>query len=263
MTPFDPSHLYRASDVMAASSNAASFPKWVHAAFGEFAAVMKDAEFPCTFAREAFNKDSLLFLFPGRAEDAVAFHHFKQGLLDYLDRLTVMSRFAAAMTVLNVMWQPEPRTLSLPEYQRAFWQLLQRLHDDDEQPWPADIPTDPEQPGWSFCFAGVPLFINLNCPAHDLRRSRRVCPTMAMVINPHDSFDVIAGANERGDKIRGHIRSLIQKYDGQPAAPELDSYGRESNREWRQYALPDDNSDRIDRCPLVIRRLHIDSAERR
>ena len=130
---------------------------------------------------------------------------------------------------------------------------MQGLHDIDDHPWPESVPRDPEDPAWSFCFGGVPLFVKLSCPAHRKRLSRNVGPSMALIINPRDAFDAIAAAHPKGDKIRHHIRSLIQEYDGQPAAPDLGSFGRESNREWRQYALPDENVPRTDTCPLVIR----------
>ena len=78
---------------------------------------------------------------------------------------------------------------------------------------------------------------------------------MALVVNPRDAFDVFAGATDRGDRMRAHIRGMIEKYDGLPYAPELGTYTRETNREWRQYALLDENVERADACPLKITRM--------
>ena len=250
---FDYERLYLGSELRSILLAGEDLTDWVRGSYREFANVMDNGKFPCTFARVAYAKDTLLFHFPGRADDRASLVRLKGAILEYLDRLRDLDKIAAAMTVLNVLFQPQAGSTSLLEYQAKFCGVMQGLHDIDDHPWPENVPKDPEDPAWSFCFGGVPLFVNLSCPAHRKRLSRNVGPSMALILNPRDSFDVIAGAHPKGDKIRHHIRSLIQEYDGQPAAPDLGSFGRESNREWHQYTLPDENVPRTDTCPLVIR----------
>jgi FPC/CPF motif-containing protein YcgG len=138
-------------------------------------------------------------------------------------------------------------------YHRQAWGVLQYLHHNDPHPWPPDLTTDPDDPLWSFCFAGVPLFINVSCPAHRRRQSRNLGPSLVLVLQPRHGFDGVGGAHVKGDEVRKKIRALIEQFDGQPAAPELGTYSRTENREWWQYALLEGNGPRTDRCPLRIR----------
>ena len=56
-------------------------------------------------------------------------------------------------------------------YERLFW-LLSRTTEYDTEPWPADLPEEPTDHLWEFCFAGEPYFVYCATPAHELRQSR-------------------------------------------------------------------------------------------
>jgi hypothetical protein len=43
-------------------------------------------------------------------------------------------------------------------------------------------------------------------------------------------------------------------YDGMPVHPDIGFYGDSINREWKQYALPDDNASEKGACPFHPRR---------
>jgi FPC/CPF motif-containing protein YcgG len=242
----------RGSRIDKGTTAAPGVPEWGVNAYRAFADVMEDPAFPCMFARHAHKRDSLLFLFADAPSEPQVLQTVRAGLIDYLQYVGSMQGLDGALTVLNVMFRPAVPPLALEAYHRQAWDVLQYLHDNDPHPWPADIPTDPDDPLFSFCFAGVPLFINVSCPAHRRRRSRNLGPSLVLVLQPRHGFDGVGGAHVKGDEVRKKVRALIEQFDGQPAAPELGTYSRGDNREWWQYALPEDNRPRTDRCPLRI-----------
>lgn len=60
----------------------------------------------------------------------------------------------------------------LNDYEKLFWKIIQTLHNNDEQQWPSNIPTDPYHHLWEWSFAGEPIFVVCNTPSHKLRKSR-------------------------------------------------------------------------------------------
>jgi FPC/CPF motif-containing protein YcgG len=228
------------------------FP-WAAEVYREYSRIM-EGPFPCLFARRAHQNEQILYLLAGSPDAPEQRRRVRQGMLEYLavtDRLTGM---AASMNALTILFEPERPMLSVEEYHRQAWSVMQDWIDHDPMPWPASIPTDAEDPLWSLCFRGVPVFVNVSCPAHVLRRSRNVGPSLALVTQPRAGFDLVAGPGTRGDAIREAIRRLMNAYDDIPAPDDLGTYTRTDNREWLQYVLREDNHPRTDRCPLRIRR---------
>src|SRR5262249_11741503 len=146
--------------------------------------------------------------------------------------------------------KPETRLLTVEEYHTQAWGILQHLHDNDPAAWPASVPTDPDHPLWSFCFDGVPLFANFSNPGHKCRKSRNLGRSLALVVQPRQGFDLVAGNDPEGQKVRELIRSRIASYDSVPVARELATYGDPDACEWRQYGLPDDDGTIFNTCPL-------------
>jgi FPC/CPF motif-containing protein YcgG len=147
---------------------------------------------------------------------------------------------------------PEHRTLE--EYEAEFWALLQSVHDLDDDPWPDDIAPDPDHENWEFAFAGMPMFVVVNTPAHRDRASRHF-DCLMVTFQPRFVFDDIAEDSRQGRNARTIIRKRLASYDTVPASPLLGSFGTPGNREWRQYFLDDDNSDEprsTARCPLHV-----------
>ena len=225
---------------------------WVRDAYAGFAAVMEDDTFPCLFARQAHKRDTLQFLFAESASDSDSLAGVATGIRTYLDEMKTKQGMDAAMSVLNVLFKPESVKTPLETYHSQAWNVLQYLHDHDPLAWPVDVPIDPDDPLFSFCFAGVPLFINVSCPAHVKRRSRNLGPSLTLVLQPREGFDGVGGSHPKGDDVRKKIRLMIEKFDGQSAAPELGTYSRPENREWMQYVILEENGLRDDRCPLRI-----------
>lgn len=140
---------------------------------------------------------------------------------------------------------------TLAEQQALAWSVLQQVHELDPQPWPRTLPTDPHDSGWSFCFAGMALFINMNFPAHRQMKSRNLGAHIAFVINPRESFDEVASAaTESGRRIRARIRERVRHYNDGVVPDTLGFFGQEDNFEWRQYQLREPGSLNPSRCPF-------------
>jgi uncharacterized protein len=50
--------------------------------------------------------------------------------------------------------------------------------------------------------------------------------------------------------VRHRIHRRMLAYDGMPVHPDIGFYKESFNREWRQYALPDDNLPELRACPF-------------
>ncbi|MEU9237345.1 YqcI/YcgG family protein [Streptomyces subrutilus] len=225
---------------------------WHRAAFEDATGRLVDAGFPCVFARNAFRKKLLQFIFVEDAE-ADGIRHLGQGLKEYVELSRGWDGALDTAYPLVVVFSPAAvRAHSVEAYQSFGWQVLQSLHEMDPEPWPDGVGTDPESESWSMCFNGMPLFVNMSSPAHEVRRSRNLGRHFVLVVNPRERFDVFAGDTPSGRKVRSNIRSRIDRYDRSPHASQLGSYGAGA-LEWTQYGLVEENVARTDRCPFVTR----------
>jgi hypothetical protein len=107
-------------------------------------------------------------------------------------------------------------------------------------PWPETIPQNMEDPAWEFCFAGEPIFVICNTPAHTARQSRRSSSFM-LTFQPRWVFERILGSEKAAQIATAKVRKRLQLYDALPPSPNLGLYGHTENREYKQYFLDDDN----------------------
>ncbi|SEL61399.1 hypothetical protein SAMN05216359_11254 [Roseateles sp. YR242] len=211
-----------------------------------------DSVFPCVFSKNAFKKKLLRFVFV-ETFDPQGIHHLADGLKQYVE----LSRqwdgtLDTAYPLVVAFSQSVIRADSVAAYHAFGWQVLQTLHDIDPAPWPDDVGQDPDAADWSMCFNGMPLFCNMSNPAHQGRRSRNLGDHFILVINPRERFDAFAGDTPSGRKVRAQIRQRVERYDGQAHAPQLGFFGT-GGSEWWQYGLLDDNRERFDQCPFLVR----------
>jgi uncharacterized protein len=154
-------------------------------------------------------------------------------------------------TSLVVFFRSAEPVAGLPEYRERFWSVLRYLHEHDPQRWPADIPRDPEDPWWEFSFAGTPIFVVCNTPAH-VRRNSRHSPGFLMTFQPRWVFDGLAEGTAKGDAARRVIRERLRRFDDVEPSSLLGACGDPSNREWRQYFLSDGESEDGSSCPFHV-----------
>ena len=126
----------------------------------------------------------------------------------------------------------EPHPVDEVDFERLLWQQLQALHDLDAplHAWDTSVSSDPENPSFSFSFAGRAFFIIGMSPASSRWSRRFAWPTL--VFNAHNQFEQL---RERGkfrsirDTIRARETALQGSYNDV-----LSDFGEQS--EARQYA---------------------------
>lgn len=206
---------------------------WQAILFQELASTLNSdtRAFPCVFGVAGYRADQLRYLFLD--DDDV------EGLARNLRAYMAESRSCGPNTSLLVFFRPRP-LLPLEAYRAKFWAMLGRLASLDDSEWPADIPAELDNPHWEFCFAGEPVFVVCNTPAHVQRQSRRSSSFM-MTFQPRWVFDNILGSPRAREASVSKVRQRLATYDMIPPSEELGAYGDPSNREYKQYFLGDDN----------------------
>jgi FPC/CPF motif-containing protein YcgG len=224
-------------------------PEWGRRAFRRFSADVESAAlfFPCVFGVEAFREDGLRFVFVESDDNPEDLEGLAHALAEFVRTSPDFGRYVSLVAFFGGTQERD-----LDEWEDAFWRVLQLLHEFDPEPWPDEIPMEPEDDQWEFCLAGTPMFVVCNTPAHRHRRSRNGLG-LTITFQPRWVFQGIEGHTPAGQKSRRTIRARIDRYDTLPPSPRLGVYGAAGNREWQQYFLPDDNeTPPRERCPLHI-----------
>jgi FPC/CPF motif-containing protein YcgG len=220
---------------------------WERDAADRFTRRMLDRErpFPCIFGTDALRRGSLRFAFVPDGVDPDG--HLADVLRDFVAMAPALGR----RTSLVAFFEPSPGVETLEDHRDWFWSLMQSLHVQDTEPWPADIPVDAEHSMWEFCFAGMPMFVVANTPAHQHRASRYF-EYFCITFQPRFVFEDIGEDSAQGQSARKIIRSRLRAYDTLAPNPMLGSFGAPGNREWTQYFLEDDNEvmPETARCPM-------------
>lgn len=220
---------------------------WPFDAYLRFKAMldMSSPGFPCIFGLRGWKRNQLRFVF-GNETDSDGTR-----LGAVLRQYLLGARCLGEYTSLVVIYAPEQEIRTPKEYAAQFWDILQRLHNLDEKPWPDHIPQDIADPHWDFCFHGEPLFVPANLPCYERRRSRGNY-SFGMMFQPRWVFDSLISNPDRLARARSTIRARARLYDDVSVHPAIGVYGDQQNVEWRQYVLPDDNDTVLNRCPLHI-----------
>ena len=150
-------------------------PEWGIAHYENFRETLlgehNGTPFPCYFGIETERSGTALYTFCASLTDKDALIALSETLLEYLDIYEDYNDRAP----LTVFFKPSAWTSTEADYHEALWHILQFLHIHDPEPWPTDIPTDPDTPHWEFCFGGEPIFPTSRAPFYDERTSRS-CP---------------------------------------------------------------------------------------
>jgi len=225
-------------------------PEWFVRAARTFRENVRSREYPCHFGRQSLERRELMVTHAELADlrplaDALAF---------FLDNTP---RVRGGRHVLSAFLRPSASTLSTgvggpshDDHDRAFWEVLQYLHDHDPEPWPEGFPMDTEDPSWEFCFNGEAMFVFGAAPTHGLRASRNLADCLVLLFQPRSVFFGIEGGTAAGIVARKRIRERLRAWDLAGPHPSMGNYGDPSNVEWRQYFIPDDDSDLHGECPF-------------
>lgn len=236
---------------LAAADGADEPPEWVQEAYRGLREMLLDPRdpFPCYFGTIAERLGTLRYTYLEEEEvgDPIG---FRDSMLAFLKEIPSVSGRSALIVFVG----EKTHGNALDTYETIFWNLMQYLHDHDPQPWPAHIPTDPDDPGWEFCFAGVTWFFTGHAPAYQRRKSRSADGGLMLIIQTRDNLQGIVGTGLVPESVRRRIRTSVNTYDAIPVSPELQIYGEPATREWKQYWLLDSNNSRDGTCPLIITR---------
>lgn len=242
-----------ASSAVSADPNLTSqvigeLPAWGRPHVTELMERIKSAEtpFPCTFAVSAAKNSGLRFGFVEDLHDRRSWEVLPDLLSGYLQVYQQIAR----ETSFVVVFRKEDSTRTVADYYRLFWEILQFLHERDPEPWPGDIPADPDEAAWEFSFGGTPIFVVCNTPAHVHRKSR-ANSAFVITFQPRWVFEKLHPGTPRGAAARRVIRNRLRAYDDVAPSPDLGNYGDSDNREWRQYFLPESNDPRAEKCPFT------------
>lgn len=225
--------------------------RWKRNSFEEIRIRIENPDFPCVFAKRAFRKKLTKFIFIDEINH-YGIDKITKGILEF-NQITEDwdGNLDNAYPLLIVFSQKIAKFYSLDEYHQTGWRLLQLLNESDKSEWPSEVSLNTDNPAWSMCFGGRQLFVNMSTPMNIKRKSRNLGSYLVFVINPRERFDIIAGNNEKGRKVRNNIRNRILHYDGYPHSKQLGNYGSNS-LEWQQYGLIEHNIDRFDTCPFHV-----------
>jgi uncharacterized protein len=222
-------------------------PDWWHDAYDQLHETLTSTaeEFPCIYAIKALRNNTLRFAFLEDSESDASIEAFGEALSAYVKACDSLRPHTAFLAFFG----PDKETMTVEEHHAEFWRVLQRLHDLDLRPWPEEIPTDPAEPLWEFCFDGEPMFVLGSGPVHVARRSRH-SPGRVISFQPRFMFDELIATPSVLAKARKVIRDRVLEMDGLPVHPMIQMYHEEGNREWRQYVVPEDNAPIQGRCPF-------------
>jgi len=208
--------------------------------------------FPCTFSQNAFRQQIIKFILI-EDDSKTELMQLADGLAEYVSLSRKWDgKLSTAHPLVVAFSQAAIESSSASDYHSFGWKMLQQVHQLDQQPWPQSVSKDPHEPFWSMCFNGMQLFVNMSSPAHKIRKSRNLGAHFLMIINPRERFDIVAGDNPAGHKVRNSIRTRLEHYDQQPHSLQLGSY-QAGDIEWWQYGIVEENCQRTDRCPFVFK----------
>ena len=216
---------------------------WKLDAYEHYRARLRAPEYPCFFGQSGEARGEMLYTFITAS--------------NLLEMVTNMRRFVTligtphhARSSMVAFFEPDPSMADHTSFVNHFWQVLQLLHEHDRHPAPE---TTPDDPLWEFAFEGCEMFVVGASPTYQRRRSRNLGPGMVLIFQPRSLFVDPATSQPIAATVRQRIHKRILSYDGMAVHPDIGFYGDNRNREWKQYALPDDNEPEIGACPFRMR----------
>ncbi|MFO7927955.1 MAG: YqcI/YcgG family protein [Halobacteriota archaeon] len=248
----------RSQEILRARVESGVAPEWVRDHWTTFREGLlgerNGSPFPCFFGAESVANGDPLYTAVPSMTDKDALLDLGRTLLEYLDRWQDHSERASLVT----FFKPPERPLTESEYHDSLWHILQFLHVHDPEPWPEDIPTDPDDSRWEFSFGGEPMFPTCRAPFYRTRKSR-YCPVgLEITFQPRKLFETlnVTADTDAGQHARDVIQGRLEEYDGVCPHADLGDWGVEGDREWPQYMLSEDESQAPEECPINVTREH-------
>lgn len=214
-----------------------AFARVAHESFRAF---VLDDVFSCLGAKSSIRRGLYRFGTYARLDDPAVTAGLARDLFAFVaERLGFASDFTTFVAVFRARTHGGEQG-----FERALWSQLQRLHDLDASfhPWDPRVSDDPDDPRFSFSFAGNAFFI-VGMHAEASRAARRFA-WPALVFNAHEQFEHLR-EDGRFEGLQRQIRDRELRLDGE-LNPNLTDYGHHS--EARQYSGRP--TDETWRCPF-------------
>ncbi|MBZ5715362.1 YqcI/YcgG family protein [Nannocystis pusilla] len=193
---------------------------------GAFRAFVLDPHYPCVGARSAVHNNSYRL----GVYDALGSPGATAALARDLAAFTAgLDDIDAAFATFVALFAG-PQDVDEEAFERALWAQLQALHEADPAPWDPAVSSDPDDPHFSFSYAGTAFFI-VGLHPGSARLSRRF-PWPALVFNPHAQFERLREAGKY-ERMQAVVRDKDRALQGD-INPALDDFGGDS--EARQYS---------------------------
>lgn len=182
-------------------------------------------QYPCLGARSVFRREAAEIVVLGDMCDPDSLEQLSEALAEYGSRADPAGAFVSFIAVFR-----GPEIRDEKHFEALLWDVLQRLHDGDDQPWAQGVDADPDQAHFAFSHAGVPYFI-VGLHPQASRVARRT-PLPTLVFNLHEQFELLRGTGSF-ERMRDTIRRRDAQLQGE-VNPMAADHGDVS--EARQYA---------------------------
>ena len=219
---------------------------WELEAYELYRARLRAPEYPCFFGQGGEARGEMLYTFIPQS-------HLHEMVTNMRQFVTLIGTAHHERSSLVAFFEPDPSITDHMSFVTRFWQVLQFLHEHDRHPV---TNTTPDDPLWEFAFEGCEIFVVGASPTYQRRRSRNLGPGMVLIFQPRFLFIDPATSQPIAAPVRQRIHKRMLAYDGMTVHPDIGFYGDDRNREWKQYALPDDNEPETSACPFQTRTSH-------
>jgi FPC/CPF motif-containing protein YcgG len=187
-----------------------------------------DQAFPCVGGKAAISNNTYRFGFYPEMNARATTAGLAYDLWQYVqERPTFQTEYATFVASFAA-----PSDGDEHEWEKSLWSQLQNLHDLDRpyHAWDSTVSDDPEDPAFSFSFAGTAFFIIGLHPSSSRLARRFEWPTL--VFNAHAQFEHLREQHQF-ERVRETVRARDYKLQGS-LNPNLSNFGERS--EARQYS---------------------------
>lgn len=159
--------------------------EWMITTYSDFRNSLLDdsAPYPCYFAVEAEKNGLIRYIFAESAYDTHELLNIRDGVYEYIKSYKSIGK----RTTLVIFFKPSENELRAEDYKKQFWNVVKFLNENDPEPWPSEIPKDPNHPEWEFCFGGEPIFLVCRAPFYSDRKSRFTANGLEITMQPRSS----------------------------------------------------------------------------
>ena len=213
----------------------------------ELVAFVAEASFPCLGAKAALNAGAHTI----KVYQELASTACSRALAQDLEAFVRAPRPSEYATFIAIFRGPE--ITSEEQFEELLWSQLRDLHRLDQHDWDSGVSSNPQDPAFSFSFAGQGFYI-VGMHPHSSRMARRFSQP-ALIFNRHEQFERLrhdgkwtrmqASIRERDLELQGSINPMLGDFGESSEARQYS--GRAVEEGWR---APFPQAHGEGRCPF-------------